>query len=124
MMNNFLTLRFSGCGHLLPYHLGVSSVFLEEASKQASYRSRSSNDQQKRTLPRIKAVSGSSAGAIAAVVHARLPHRVEEFATKFISERGNALKTLKSMLHEEENSHNLLHGSKGNHLMITFRIFA
>jgi hypothetical protein len=101
MVKKFLTLKFSGCGHLLPYHLGVSSVLLEEGSKRSSARSN-----EKRPLPRIKAIAGSSAGAIAAVVYVRLPHRIEEFATQFISDRGHALKTLTSMLHEEENSHN------------------
>ena len=98
--DKFLTLSFSGCGHLLPYHLGVSSVLLDEGSKRAS------KSNKKRHLPRIKAVAGSSAGAIAAVLHTRLPHRIEEYASRFIAERGHALKTLTTMLHEEENSLN------------------
>jgi len=96
-----ITLKFSGCGHLLPYHLGVSSVFLEQGYKTIIKSSRKTH------FPRIKAVSGSSAGAIAAVVFARMPHRVEEFAEHFISERGQALKTLRTMLYQEENSLNM-----------------
>jgi|AntRauTorckE5430_2_1112549.scaffolds.fasta_scaffold01390_8 predicted acylesterase/phospholipase RssA len=93
----FITLKFSGCGHLLPYHLGVSSILLDQGSKSISETA------TKKQLPRIKAVSGSSAGAIAAVCFARMPHRVEEFAERFISERGHALQTLRTMLHQEEN---------------------
>jgi predicted acylesterase/phospholipase RssA len=95
-MSKFLTLRFSGCGHLLPYHLGVASVFLEETSRST----------RKRSLPPIKAVSGSSAGAIAAVMYAKLPHRIDEFVSDFIEQRGNALKILTKMMYEEENAAN------------------
>jgi predicted acylesterase/phospholipase RssA len=102
----FITLKFSGCGHLLPYHLGVSSVFLEHESK-LYYNGKSG---KKRSIPRIKSVSGSSSGAIAAVCYARLPHRVEEFAERFISDRGHALQTLQTMLHQEENSLNMDNG--------------
>ena len=99
-MSKFLTLRFSGCGHLLPYHLGVSLVLLEEESKVAAKLKKTTS------IGNIKAVSGSSAGAIAAVMHARLPDRIEEFAMKFISDRGHAFKLLTAMLHEDENSQN------------------
>ncbi len=98
----FLTLSFSGCGHLLPYQLGASSVFIEESKRSSSRLSGT------KSFPRTKAVAGSSAGSIAAVLHSRMPHRIEEFAVKFISDRGHALKTLTAMLHEEENSQNLL----------------
>lgn len=94
MASKFLTLRFSGCGHLITYHLGVSSIFLEEATKAKS------------KVPKVRAVSGSSAGAIAAVCFSMLPHRLEEFAEEFISERGRGLSILKRMLYEEENSQN------------------
>lgn len=100
-MNKFHTLRFSGCGHLLPYHLGVSSVLIEESKRTVG------KSDTKKTLHKIKSVGGSSAGAIAAVLHARLPNRIEEFAMKFISDRGHAFETLKAMLYEEENSENL-----------------
>ncbi len=108
----FLTLRFSGCGHLLPYHLGVSSVFLEEESRRSKFKpsntstvaskSKSKLVTEKASLPRIKAVSGSSAGAIAAVVYSQMPHRIEEYASEFIETRGRAIEILKRMLHEEE----------------------
>uniref|UniRef100_A0A7S3VGY4 PNPLA domain-containing protein n=1 Tax=Chaetoceros debilis TaxID=122233 RepID=A0A7S3VGY4_9STRA len=103
--STFITLRFSGCGHLLPYHLGVSTVLLEEESRR-----RPSNKPNRligpgvdTKIPKVKAVAGSSAGAIAAAMYSRLPHRLEEYASTFISERGHALEILKTMLHEEEN---------------------
>ncbi len=109
----FLTLRFSGCGHLLPYHLGVSSAFLEEESRRNKFKSSSKTSTgaskfrsklvtEKASLPRIRAVSGSSAGAIAAVVYSQIPHRIEEYASEFIETRGRAIEILKRMLHEEE----------------------
>lgn len=91
-MTKFLTLRFSGCGHLVPYHLGVASVFLEETSRST----------RKRPLPPVKAVSGSSAGAIAAVIYSKLPHRIDDYVSDFIEQKGNALKILTKMMYEEE----------------------
>lgn len=94
-MPNFLTIRFSGCGHLLPYHLGVASVFHEETSTGKTRR---------RPLPPVKAVSGASSGAIAAVMYANIPDRIDEFANEFIEQRGNALKILTQMMYTEEDS--------------------
>jgi len=50
----------------------------------------------------IKAVSGSSSGAVAATVLVRLPHRIEEYADAFLAEGGRAVAILKDMLHDEE----------------------
>ena len=87
----FLTLSFSGAGHLLSYHLGVAASL-----------HRASANKRKQHLPIIKAVSGSSSGAIAATVFVRLPHRIEEYADTFLSEGGRAFAILKDMLHDEE----------------------
>lgn len=114
--SSFLNLSFSGAGHLLPYHLGVSSAILQHLSHQEGVKriptSTSSNRRRhdsvnskintsSKILP-IKAVAGSSSGAIAAVLFSKLPHRVEEFAHRFIKEEGKAFEILSSMLHDEE----------------------
>ena len=91
--NKILTVAFSGAGHLLAYHLGVAAVLLE-ASATA------------KKLPPIKAVSGSSSGAIAATVMAYLPHRLKEYSDRFLQDRGHAFRNLKQMLIEEENQQN------------------
>lgn len=79
-----VALSLSGGGHLLPYHLGVGQKIVE-ASKSGSF-------------PRIHSVSGSSAGAIAAVLITRAPSLITKYANRFIEERGNALATLESYL--------------------------
>ena len=60
----YTTVAFSGAGHLLAYHLGVASTLLTA----------STNTPQPK-LPPLRAVSGSSSGAIAAAVLSCLPHR-------------------------------------------------
>eukprot|EP00549_Striatella_unipunctata_P002079 CAMPEP_0118681124 /NCGR_PEP_ID=MMETSP0800-20121206/4758_1 /TAXON_ID=210618 ORGANISM="Striatella unipunctata, Strain CCMP2910" /NCGR_SAMPLE_ID=MMETSP0800 /ASSEMBLY_ACC=CAM_ASM_000638 /LENGTH=291 /DNA_ID=CAMNT_0006577373 /DNA_START=5 /DNA_END=880 /DNA_ORIENTATION=+ len=81
-----LTLSFSGGGNLLPYHLGVaSSLWLGHAQ-----------------LPPVHAISGSSSGAIAAIVLSRMPHRIEEFFQRYKQQGGNALHHLKHLLHSQE----------------------
>jgi predicted acylesterase/phospholipase RssA len=80
-----LALSLSGGGHLLPYHLAVCETLLD-ASKLEK-------------IPPIEAISGSSAGTIAATVSCRLPsHCLSEFAEKFIQQRGHGLKLLKEFL--------------------------
>lgn len=112
-----LSLSFSGAGHLLPYHLGASWSILQHISKQevqkrVANKIKRSNDGPAPSLASlnntptsqisIQGVAGSSSGAIAAVVFSKMPHRIEEFAERFIQTRGKALETLASMLHEEE----------------------
>jgi predicted acylesterase/phospholipase RssA len=75
-------LSLSGGGHLLPYYLGVGQTLLEAAKSES--------------FPRIYAVSGSSAGAIAAVIISKAPDLIRDYANRFIEERGNALQNLKS----------------------------
>eukprot|EP00566_Odontella_aurita_P018570 CAMPEP_0113551402 /NCGR_PEP_ID=MMETSP0015_2-20120614/14505_1 /TAXON_ID=2838 /ORGANISM="Odontella" /LENGTH=329 /DNA_ID=CAMNT_0000452291 /DNA_START=354 /DNA_END=1340 /DNA_ORIENTATION=+ /assembly_acc=CAM_ASM_000160 len=114
----FVALSFSGAGHLLPYHLGCASALLrrsrDAASPSGSNRTiggggtlRGSGATADSALPPIEAVAGSSSGAIAAAALARLPHRVDEYADRFISEGGDALRILRDMLHEEERRESL-----------------
>lgn len=74
--SKFLTLSFSGAGHLLPYHLGVATVIQTEARSIATP---------------VEAVSGSSSGAIAAALFACFPARLDEYADAFIADGGRAL---------------------------------
>lgn len=83
----FLTLSFSGAGHLLPYHLGVIVAI------------KSSIEQQQLSLPPIHAVSGSSSGSIAATLFAYFSHeQVQEYANKFISDGGRAMHHLNQLV--------------------------
>lgn len=103
---HFLSLSFSGCGHLLPYHLGVAASLLQNSQPNVVRGGPSKGVKPKYEsrplLPPIQAVSGSSAGAIAAVILARIPHRLEEFVDSFFSKKGQALTILQSMLFDEE----------------------
>jgi len=74
--SKFLTLSFSGAGHLLPYHLGVASAI--KTNEHLIAKS-------------IDAVSGSSSGAIAASLFAYFPTRIEEYTNAFISDGGRAM---------------------------------
>ena len=96
---SFLTISFSGAGHLLPYHLGVSAVLLEHGEKTLS----SASSRDNKFLPPIRAVAGSSSGAIAATVLALLPHRLQDYTDRFLTDRGHAFRILNAMLAEEEN---------------------
>ncbi len=101
------TVSFSGAGHLLVYHLGCSLEILRRVRKNKGMARKRDNkvpsfNTSTAKIPPIKAVAGSSSGAIAAVLLSKLPHRIEEFAEIFINTRGRALETLASMLHDEE----------------------
>lgn len=99
---SFTTLSFSGCGHLLPYELGAAITLLKR--RKLSSKLAKSLHQKKDTLTReslpsvVKAVSGSSAGAIVATLYAFTPNSLEEYADHFIRERGHGLKILKDIL--------------------------
>lgn len=81
-----LTLSFSGAGHLLPYHLGAATAIRA--------------DDDINTKP-IRAVSGSSSGAIAAALFVYFPaESVREYADRFISDGGRAMYHLKEMIDE------------------------
>ena len=111
---SFVTLSFSGAGHLLPYHLGVASSLHRASTNGGGGKSNqdpagtgSTNKSQLPHVPvslpgTIRAVSGSSSGAVAATVLVRLPHRIEEYADAFLAEGGRAVAILKDMLHDEE----------------------
>jgi len=76
-----VALSLSGGGHLLPYHLAVCKTLLDASN-----------------FPRIHAISGSSSGAIAAVVATRAPDRIHDYAKQFIQEKGNGLTSLREFL--------------------------
>ena len=88
MVHKFLTLSFSGAGHLLPYHLGVATSLLSKSST-------------KKKLPPINAVSGSSSGAIAANLFAYFPNQIKEYTDRFISDGGRAMYHLKEMIYDD-----------------------
>lgn len=94
----YLTLSFSGGGHLLPYQLGVAGSL---HSHYAHAYACGGGDARKK-LPPIRAVAGSSSGAIAAAMFCHLPHRIQDYAELFIQERGHALELLRNLMYEEE----------------------
>lgn len=75
-------LSFSGAGHLMSYHLGVARTL--QASNATS----------------IQSVAGSSSGAIVAAVLACMPHRLEEYADRFMHDGGRAFANFKDMLND------------------------
>ena len=85
--SSFWTLSFSGAGHLLPYHLGAASRLVSACGNE---------------LPPIRAVAGSSSGAIAATVLAMIPHRLEDYTDRFLQDGGYALRHLKELLLQEQ----------------------
>lgn len=83
----FLTLSFSGAGHLLPYHLGVATAIKHSTAKP------------------IHAAAGSSSGAIAAALFVYFPnYLIKEYADRFISDGGRAMYHFKKMMKEYEPS--------------------
>ena len=96
-MNKFLTLSFSGAGHLLPYHLGVATSLLKTSAAT----------NQKKLLP-IHAVSGSSSGAIAACLFVYFPNQIQGYTDRFISDGGRAMYHLKEMIYDNDDSNNNL----------------
>ena len=84
----FWTVSFSGAGMLLPYHLGVARVLRDSSS----------------SLP-IRAVAGSSSGAIAAALFSLAPHRLEEYCDEFLSDKegrgARGLTLIRTMLSPE-----------------------
>lgn len=106
----FWTLSFSGAGHLLPYHLGVASALLEGGGcrrRRRTARSESGGGTGGKVVKpfwrdgAVGAVAGSSSGAIAATVLALFPHRLDEYADRFLHDRGGAYRTLEEMMLEE-----------------------
>jgi len=91
-MNKFLTLSFSGAGHLLPYHLGVATSLLSKTTTTT------------KKLPPIHAVSGSSSGAIAASLFTYFPNQIQEYTDRFISDGGRAMYHLKEMIYDDDGS--------------------
>ncbi|CAB9503921.1 expressed unknown protein [Seminavis robusta] len=81
-----LTVSFSGAGHLIAYHLGVSKSLLNHQD----------------FCNRIKSVSGSSSGAIAAAIVTQIPHRLDEYSDRFLKERGKAFEHFRALMEEEK----------------------
>eukprot|EP00980_Cylindrotheca_fusiformis_P003506 scaffold781_cov132-Cylindrotheca_fusiformis.AAC.25 len=82
------SISFSAAGHLIVYHLGVAKTLLFHAQRDLS-------------LPAIKAVAGSSSGAVVAAAVACFPDRMEEYADRFLQDRGRGLSNFKEMLVEQ-----------------------
>lgn len=81
----FWTISFSGAGLLLSYHLGAAKVLLQNPPVP---------------LP-IRAVAGSSSGAIAATLLSLLPHRLDEYTDRFLYHGGAGLGIMKDMIQSE-----------------------
>jgi predicted acylesterase/phospholipase RssA len=88
---SYVTVAFSGAGHLLAYHLGVASVLQKSCDK----------GKENRSIPPIRAASGSSSGAIAAAVLAFMPHRLHDYTDRLLKERGRAFSSFQELLKEE-----------------------
>ncbi len=99
--SKFWTLSFSGAGLLLPYHLGAARILSSSPL----------------TSP-IKAVAGSSSGAIAATLVSLFPHRLEEYVDRFLHDGGRGLTLMKEIMESES----LAMGSKtfleSNHILL------
>ena len=95
MSHKFLTLSFSGAGHLLPYHLGVATSLLSKTTTTTTTTT------TKKKLP-IHAVSGSSSGAIAACLFAYFPNYIQDYTDRFISDGGRAMYHLKEMIYDND----------------------
>jgi len=93
MAHKFLTLSFSGAGHLLPYHLGLATSLLSLSTTT-------------KKLPPIHAVSGSSSGAIAATLFAYFPNQIQDYTDRFISDGGRAMYHLKEMIYDDTDGGN------------------
>jgi predicted acylesterase/phospholipase RssA len=100
----YWNLSFSGAGHLLPYHLGVTNTLLPEKDENKNEKEEKRQQKKQQFRLPIKSIVGSSSGAIAATVSTILPHRLDEYTDRFSQDRGYAFKNLREMLLVEENS--------------------
>ena len=103
MVHKFLTLSFSGAGHLLPYHLGVATSLLSKTTTTT-----------KKKLPPIHAVSGSSSGAIAACLFTYFPNQIQDYTDRFISDGGRAMYHLKEMIYDNDDSNLVVDNDTNN----------
>jgi predicted acylesterase/phospholipase RssA len=101
----FWSISFSGAGHLLAYHLGVARRLLDTQQRQQQQQKEEvdHNDTHDDILS-IRAVAGSSSGAIAATVFSMFPHRLDEFTDHFLRDGGRALSRLKTMILEDDDA--------------------
>lgn len=99
----FLTLSFSGAGHLLSYHLGVANVLLQhfQGSLPRRKEGNDNNNKNNNHIIKIRAVAGSSSGAIVATLLSIVPHRLDDYTHRFLNDGGNAHQHLTDILTEE-----------------------
>jgi predicted acylesterase/phospholipase RssA len=100
----FWSISFSGAGHLLAYHLGVARRLLDTQQCQQQQKEEVNHNDTHDNILSIRAVAGSSSGAIAATVFAVLPHRLDEFTDHFLRDGGRALSRLKTMILEDDDA--------------------
>lgn len=100
-----VALSLSGAGHLLPYHLAVCQKLID-TSKGGNF-------------PPIHAISGSSSGAIAAVLASLLPNSIQDYAKQFIQDRGKGLQTLEDYLLTRGNDSSLTASDAKLHIATT-----
>lgn len=91
------SLCFSGAGHLIVYHFGAAKELISQIDAGSP----------KSDLPRIQSVAGSSSGALVATALGYFPHRIDEYADRFLQDRGHAFHHLQQMLLEEESRRNV-----------------
>lgn len=82
------SLSFSGAGYLIVYHLGVAKTLL------------SFHDDE--SLPIVRAVAGSSSGAVVAAAVACFPNEIDDYADRFLQDRGRAVANFQQMLQEKK----------------------
>jgi predicted acylesterase/phospholipase RssA len=104
----FWSVSFSGAGHLLAYHLGVARRLLDSQQQQQQQQLQQKEEEDDHNnnnnhILSIRAVAGSSSGAIAATVLSLFPHRLDEFTDHFLRGGGRALSRLKGMILEDAN---------------------
>ncbi|CAJ1952691.1 unnamed protein product [Cylindrotheca closterium] len=94
------SLCFSGAGHLIVYHLGVAKELISQINSKGESLKTS-------TLPQIHSVAGSSSGALAAAALGYFPDRIEEYADRFLQDRGHAFRHFQQMLIDQETKRNV-----------------
>lgn len=78
-----LSLSLTGSGHLLVYQLGACRSLLQQHLE-------------------IGHCAGASGGAIVATILAWLPHRLDEYANRFIAQQGGGLTLLREFLNDQQ----------------------
>jgi predicted acylesterase/phospholipase RssA len=103
-ITKFWTLSFSGAGHLLPYHLGVAKALIGQHhvdDHPDGRKSTATTTKPSLNSTVIRAIAGSSSGAIAATIVTLMPHRLDEYTDRFLQDRGHAFRNLQELLLEQ-----------------------